>query len=278
MRLIPILLIFMFAMGCTTVRVYDQQGEEKIEVVPDKEKTEVMPEVEVPQRREKAPYKIEVATVPLLVIDIDRDFQYVPAGWPMGLSVGPTESPVLSYRPLKPLRREPQYKSQRPLYGYIDLGNSTAKRVLFAIDYIEPSSWVLWFDTNNNGDLTDDGPGLTPLEGQATYISVTVPVITASGSKIKRPYRLSFWIDDKKGNLVPRYYAVCHYRKKLTIGGKAYTAVVYEKSGHDALYKKSGLWIDLDGDGKMDKRKEHFKNNETLNIGGKKLKLKILHP
>lgn len=271
MRLIPLILVLLFAAGCKTVRVYEHHGKEKTVSTTARE----LPREDFRDVDEKKPVE---KTVDELAIDIDKDFEFVPAGWPMGLSVGQTEASVLNNRPYKPLKREPAYRSHRPLYGYLTLGNSSASRFSFAIDYLEATSWVIWVDLNNNGDLTDDGPGFKPQEGAGTFVSINVPVITASGSKIHRPYRISLWIEDQKGILVSKFYAVSHYRKKLNIGNKKYTAVVFEKSRHDALYKDSGVWIDLDRNGKLDKRKEHFKNDQKVAIAGQKLRLKLIHP
>ena len=59
---------------------------------------------------------------------------------------------------------------------------------------------------------------------------------------------------------------------------KKYTAIVYEMFKHDALYRESGIWIDLDRDGKLDKEKEHFANGATLNMDGKDYTIRLNYP
>jgi hypothetical protein len=272
-RLIPVILVLLFAAaGCTTVNIYEQRGGETTDVTTDHE----MPE-EVNKESVNEKNTAGTGAISVLTINIDKDFDYIPSGWPMGLSVGYTDTSVLSDTPFKPFSREPSYRSYLPKYGYLTLGNSRDNRISFVIDYLDQTTWWVWFDVNNNGDLTDDGPGLTPHDNPGVNVSFNVPVITASES-LKRPYRIWFWITDKNGTLFPRYYAVCHYRKKLDIGGRNYDAVVFEKFGHNALYRNSGLWIDLNGDGKLDKKREHFSNNAVVTTGGRKFRLKMISP
>jgi hypothetical protein len=49
---------------------------------------------------------------------------------------------------------------------------------------------------------------------------------------------------------------------------------------HDALYHESGLWIDLNGDGKLDmnKSEEHFQDGAILSVEGKEYVLNLDYP
>lgn len=215
-----------------------------------------------------------------IVLNIDKDFEYVSDGWPLGLSVGETPVSELSSVPPVSLLKEPPYKSKTPLYGSLKLGNTEKNRYVFALDEVEPGKLVMYFDRNNNLDLTDDGHPLNN-EGTvkfATIVDVHVPIKLETGSEIKRNYRIWFWINDIEGKLYPKFYARCHYRKKLKIGNKEYTAIVFEMNNHDALYRDSGVWIDLDGDSKLSEESEHFYDNYAIKVEGKEYKIKIDHP
>ncbi len=212
-----------------------------------------------------------------ITINIDKDFEYVPKGWPLGLSVKQTPAVGLNTRPYETLLKEPEYGSDQVRYGYIPLGNTNDTQFSFAVDSSEGGKWVTYVDTNNNEDLTDDGP---PHINQGTgklaaLISLNVEVISVSGKKIIRPYQFWFWLDRSDS---PRFYARCHYKSQITIGGEQYTAIAYELKNHDVLYQESGLWIDLNKDGKFEEELEHFSDGATINIQNKQCVLDLNYP
>lgn len=220
-----------------------------------------------------------------IVVNVDRDFQYVPKGWPLGLTVGQTAASALKETPYERLSREPQYKSQKVQYGFLKLGNARDNKFTFVIDDLENDTWIGYFDKNNNEDLTDDGPPLTSQgSGKfATILSLEVPVVLPGKRKpVSRPYKLWFFINSGGA----KFYSQCHYTGHVEPGevitrtwiDKKYTAIVYEMFKHDALYLESGIWIDLDGDGKLDKAKEHFENGATVNMGGKDYTIRLNYP
>jgi hypothetical protein len=212
-----------------------------------------------------------------IVINIDEDFEYVPQGWPLGLSVGQTPAVGTSARSYEALVKEPEYGSGQVLYGYIPLGNSNDSNISFAVDTSSINNWVLYVDTNNNEDLTDDGP---PRENEGTgklaaLISLHVEVITVSGETIVRPYQLWFWLTESES---PLFYTRCHYRSQISIGEEQYIAIAYEIRNHDVLYHESGLWIDLNRDGKLDKSEENFEDGAVISIKGKEYVLRLNYP
>lgn len=225
----------------------------------------------------KAPNEVDSATQNKISINIDKFFEYVSKGGPLGLSVGQTPAVGLSTKPYEVLNKEAEYGSGQVLYGYIPLGNSDDPNISFAVDRSSSDNWVIYIDTNNNEDLTDDGP---PRSNEGTgkfaaLISLHVEVISASGDKTVRPYQLWFWLAKSE---FPRFYTRCHYRSQISIGEKQYTAIAYEIKKHDALYRESGLWIDLDGDGKLDKSEEHFQDAAVISIEGKEYVLSLNYP
>jgi hypothetical protein len=214
-----------------------------------------------------------------IAINIDKDFEYVSNGWPLGLPVGQTNLSALSRVPPETLLKEPPYKSTLPLYGSLFLGNTERNRFVFALDEAEPGKFVLYFDRNRNLDLADDG---YPLHNEGTgkfaaIVDIEVPIKLDTGSEIKRNYRIWLWVNDINGKFYPRYYARCHYRKQIKIGDTEYTAIVFEFNNHYALYVDSGVWIDLNHDGKLSES-EHFYDNSVINIKGKEYKIKIDRP
>jgi hypothetical protein len=211
-----------------------------------------------------------------IIINIDKDFQYVPQGWPLRLSVGQTRAVGLNVKPYETLVKEPEYGPNQILYGYIRLGNSDDPNISFAVDSSNDDEWVICVDANNNEDLTDDGP---PHVNQGTgklgaLISLNVDVISTSGEKITRPYRFWFWLNRAS----PRFYTQCHYRNQILLGQEHYTAIAYEMRKHDALYHESGLWIDLNKDGKLNEAQEHFQDGATIRIDHAQYVLRLKYP
>lgn len=222
-----------------------------------------------------------------IVINIDRDFEYIPKGWPLGLSPRQPSAPSLKTIPqsLKTtphelLSKEPEYESEEVLYGFLTLGNAEDDEFTFVLDDLESETWIVHFDKNNNEDLTDDG---VPLKNQgtgkfATILSLEVPVLLQSGERLSRQYKLWFWIKERDDGKYLKFYSRCHYRKDLRIGKQEYTAIVYEMFNHDALYQQSGIWIDLDRDGKLNEKKEHFADGSTIVVDGRDYVIVLNYP
>lgn len=217
-----------------------------------------------------------------LVINIDRDFEYVASERsPLGSYTG-KQAVGLSNEPYEALKKEPEYRSDQVLYGYIPLGNSNDPNISFAMDISSNNNNpVLYVDTNNNEDLTDDGP---PLENARSapvklkvFISMEVEVVLASGETIVRPYKIYFWITQSNS---PRFSSLCYYTNQISIGEELYIAIAYEWHRQDALYRDSGLWIDLDRDGKLghDNPEEHFEDGAVITVDGKEYALRLDYP
>ena len=219
-----------------------------------------------------------------LALDVYRDFKYVAAGWPGGLSTGQTNAGGLGTRPHEPLRAEPRYRSRDVLYGYLTLGNGPDPRITFVLDELEQPTWTLWVDRNNNQDLTDDGP---PLTNQGTglrfaaSVSLFVEFTTRDSGIVKRPYRLWFWVNDWKNApsgsppYVARFYSTCHYAGRIELGGEVFDAAAFEQHGHDGLLADDGIWIDLDRDGKFQRPVEHFSDGEEIRARNDVARLRI---
>jgi hypothetical protein len=192
------------------------------------------------------------------------------------------------------LKKEPAYRATNVLYGYLPLGNAPDNKFSFVIDDLDQETWSVWVDTNNNNDLTDDGP---PLRNEGTgqlaaTVNLEVQVITPANERIRRPYQLWFWVNERQPEgefqtdspdevdraKTPRFYATCHYEGEVSIQGESYTVIAFETRNHDALYRANGLWIDLNRDGKLDEKTEHFGHRAPLRVGDKKYELRLDYP
>ena len=212
----------------------------------------------------------------LLDVNVDRDFQYINEGFPMGLAVGQTDLPAFTNRPDETLIAEPSYRWEEPRYGYLVLGNAADNHFTFVIDDFDGKTWVAWFDRNNNEDLTDDGP---PVRNQGTgwfaaLIALEVPVVSASGETTVRPYQFWLWAGERSAS----FYSRCHYQADVRVGEARVTAVVFEQYRHDALYADAGIWFDLNGNGRLDEKSEFFQAGERVPAKGGAFRVRLDYP
>ena len=210
----------------------------------------------------------------VLKLSIDVGFDYSSEGFPLGLGAGQSDAQSTGERPCKTLSAEPPYHSKKVYYGYLRLGNAEDNRFVFAIDESEKSPWYGYFDRNNNGDLTDDGP---PVIISAN-VDFDVAVVLPNGKTVRRPYKIWQWPNNQSSKPCIRFYSVCHHETKLHINGKTVTAVAFEQFNHDALYRDDGIWLDLNGDNRMDEKTELFKDGSTVTVNGRSLLLKLDYP
>lgn len=214
-----------------------------------------------------------------LIVDIDKDYKYKPDRNPLGTN-GQTQASSLSQEPWEELLKEPSYRSSNVLYGFIKLGNSSDDRFTFVLEDLDNDKWIAYFDLNNNEDLTDDsGPIKNQGTGRfASKLDFLVTVVTPSGEEFQRPYRLWFWVNVNDDHRVARFYSRCYYEGHVRIAGRKYSAAVFELRDYDALYKDAGLWIDLDGNGKLDRETENFESGQSIMVDGKTTLLKLEYP
>ena len=211
------------------------------------------------------------ATESTLTLNIYRDFEYVPDGWPLGLGVGQTDAPSTTLEPPEPLSKEPKYTSSNVRYGYLPLGNSEDNKYTFAMEeFQEKNCWTGYFDRNNNEDLTDDGPSVVI----SFNVDFDVDIILASGETIKCPYRIWQWGNSDYGQPNLRFYSVCHRRAPVNLNGKIVTAIAFEQYNHDALYNNDGIWLDLNQNDKLEET-EHFKSGDSITVDGQPIRIHI---
>ncbi|MBI5561333.1 MAG: hypothetical protein HY894_00530 [Deltaproteobacteria bacterium] len=222
------------------------------------------------------PRVVEPDASGVLHINIYRDFDYAPTGWPMGLSSGQTRAAGLSDAPMEALVRQPVYSSPKPLYGYLRLGNTEDTTVSFVLDEVEKPGWALYVDRNNNEDLTDDG---APVRNKGTLkmsatVALDVDIAVPGGARMTAPYQIWFFVNGG----VPAFYATCHWAGRLRINGAVYGAVAFEETGHDGLYKENGVCIDINKDGKCEKETELLMDGEGFRTEGKEYRVRLEYP
>jgi len=167
-------------------------------------------------------------------------------------------------------------------FGFFPLGNGADSRISFAL-VRGTGGWALHVDANNNENLLDDGsPAFNEGSGMvlAAEISVEVEIMTASGEVLPRPYRLWTWFTgpDDGGRIRGRFYARNHYEGVIEVDGQKYRATAFEFRDHDALYRESGLCIDLDSDGECQEDRELFYDGDAVTFRGGTYTLELRYP
>ena len=156
--------------------------------------------------------------------------------------------------------KEPEYTGRKQWYGYMDLGNRKNRRYHFVLDHQNSQILLLYFDRNNNLDLSDDG---MPLRN------------TGSGSgapgefacRISIPWKqlildapfdddFNIWFFSNRagwenGRRVS-HYSQTQLQGTIQIDGTEYTAWLVDRGPNDADLTNDGILIDLNSNGKVD--------------------------
>lgn len=160
------------------------------------------------------------------------------------------------------ITKEPDYQGT-PMYGCVRVGNGPRHATLFVVDEPEKGMGRVFFDLNQNGDLTDDGTGewekVNPLDGVNVYMTI-VPVHASWGTPLEETeageYHL--FVYKRHGATGGGYAKVSGRAGSLPVGDQEYAAVLAE-STNDGLFtvpvtgdrtrRPVELHIDIDGDG-----------------------------
>ncbi|MCE9558297.1 MAG: TlpA family protein disulfide reductase [Armatimonadetes bacterium] len=177
----------------------------------------------------------------------------------------------------KAITKTPDFKG-KVQYGAVRFGNGPQSVTFFAVDETKEAPGQIYFDFNQNGDLTDEGSGkwdeAKEYDGVMSYTSIATfhaswgtPIAEEEGGSY------SLMIYKRHGDTRVGFTKVTARTGKFTLANKTYTVMLTE-NGSDGIFTvaKSGdrtrrpvqLMIDLDGDGL-------YKGAE-LTIDGKKMR------
>lgn len=189
-----------------------------------------------------------------------------------------------------------------PLYGVLKLGPGDAiASFALVVDEPEGKPARLWVDANGNGDLTDD-PAAKWEERRSKSSNGKELVMCSGGATLHVPYgggeskdlHIEMYRFDKNDpqrealKMTLMYYADYAMVGELPLSGKKYAAMLtddgvkgdFRGPKAEAGEKGAGvqLLIDVNGDGKYDRRRESFGVNKPFNIGGTTYELAGLTP
>jgi peroxiredoxin len=175
-----------------------------------------------------------------------------------------------------------------PLYGSFKLGAAEAQGTfLVIVDEPEGKPARLFVDANGNGDLTDDGEAEWKARtskgaqgAEVTMYSGGATFHVSYGAKAL-DLHLGMYRFDKsdpqraalKSTLL--YYADYVWSGEVKVGDKAYAALLADdavtgdfRAPMDEKVAPPALLVDVNGDGKFDRRRESVDIRKPFNIGG----------
>jgi hypothetical protein len=180
-------------------------------------------------------------------------------------------STQLSPTPPARITKHPVYQGSSQRYGTLRLGTRENPLYDFVFDLISGPHPIVYFDTNQNGDLSDDGKPLTN-QGSGIFATViTLPFRRLVGEvSFPGEYKLWFFTNDS----LWQRQAIAHYSRTqlkgtVQIAGKAYVAYIADAGNNDADLTNDGLSVDLNGNGAIDRHEEYFPPDRVAHFHGK---------
>ena len=193
---------------------------------------------------------------------------------PVGMRVAASwkqASAKLSRNKPRSILREPPYRGRSRLYGHVRLGTFDNNAYAFAFDLVDGPNPDLYFDFNNNGDLSDDGP---PVENQGSgrfAAEIRLPAREII-KELATDQEIAIWFFTND-SLWKRGYATHYTRTQLAgrvaINGKSFMAYLTDRDINDLDLTNNGIYLDLDGSGKVDWKTEYVAPGQVARINGK---------
>jgi len=204
-------------------------------------------------------------------LDISIGMGFRPVGFRIGAV---SRSIALSTQPDRRMHRLPRFTAPKQRYGVIKLAHG--REYGFVLD-LAASGYRMYLDLNRNGNLRDDGK---PLLNQGKGLFATkliLPLDHVSGiPRLKGDYRLWLFTNPtswKRGRLL--FYSMTQLQGQLQLNGRHYTAYLSDNGPVDGDYRNDGISIDLNGDGKIDRRSELISHGKSVLIDGERYSFRI---
>jgi len=175
----------------------------------------------------------------------------------------PSRVMLISERPAG-VQREPAYIGS-PKYGAMRVGNGSKAVTYFVIDEAKDKGSRIYVDTNQNGDLTDDGDGAwgkTNVDQGVTWLESTLTVHASWGSALQEEEggAYTFFADRRQGDDQLNFTRTSARGGTLNLNGKAFNVFLAETTG-DGIFTvpkarertrgSVNLMVDLNADGKF---------------------------
>lgn len=179
------------------------------------------------------------------------------------------------------IKKEPVYYGSRQVYGCMNLGNYEYNQYCFAIDMASRENTAMYFDYNQNYDLSDDGALFNEgvfkgnSFGFAAMLSIPWQQVMAY-SPFEGDFNIWFYANEDAGMLrLFSHYSRTQLDGYVPIGKKLYHAYIVDNGINDADLTNDGISIEV-GQGQWLKLSNE-EIGKTVVINGKKCLFKILY-
>jgi S1-C subfamily serine protease/thiol-disulfide isomerase/thioredoxin len=188
----------------------------------------------------------------------------------------------LTTEPGKQLKTEPVFRSKKPLYGILRLGDREDNRILVALDEPEGEQPKIYVDCHGDGDLAHGTPGnwdrCTGNSLFAGNVMIDVPYRTG-----KIPYRFAFYRMPSRMPDRLFYYRNAGREGEVILDGNRYRVLVLDDNADGRFddLQHGNLFIDLNQDGKLEGEfdsAECFPLGTPFNVHGKVWEVASLSP
>ena len=140
----------------------------------------------------------------------------------------------------------------------------------YVLDRAGNAEPVLYFDRNQNGDLTDDG-GPIPNQGVGLFATEIKLPLRRLIKKMDDPGDFSIWFfvnaSSWKRNTA-NHYSKTSFKGRVIVGGVDYLAFLAERGRNDADFTNDGIYIDLNRNGKIEQPGEYIQPGHSFTING----------
>lgn len=174
----------------------------------------------------------------------------------------------LSEKSPVPLKTEPTYASQKPLYGTMALGNAEDNQVVVVLDEPPDGPRRIHIDRNGDRDLTNDGDGAWSRETDRSLSLDEVTIQVHYRSEV-RPYTINLY--RSPGQFADRmfYYRNCATEGEVVLDDARYKILVLDENA-DARFDdlhNNRLLIDVNEDGKIEQYPDASRTCAEVHLG-----------
>lgn len=180
----------------------------------------------------------------------------------------------------KNIIKEPQRQFEKRVYGILPFGKSKDNVFKCILDFNEPpqkrqllrreasfitQDYILYFDKNNNNDLTEEGEKIKEAE-KATRVD-NIKIRYNDGAESPYYIRVYFYFNDWEKSYYMSYYRDCAMEGQIKLGDKTYKIALLDENS-DGFYTilDDDMLFDFNDDGKLDGKLVPRENSEYYKV------------
>jgi len=180
--------------------------------------------------------------------------------------------------------KDANYNTKEPLYGKLKLGedaNTLINAVLDKSDSSLNEYDLLWVDTNNNEDLSDEKPiQLSPNQKNKNTKEVTFSLLIKYKNIKDYPCKILLYAPQKQENdkkLLFAYYVISYYLGKVNIDNEPYQFILYDGNSN-GIYNDMNDHILIGKKLEEATRDNEIRYNTVINLKNKLYSFELNEP